>query len=226
MSNGQTVALPQLPPNETIYIRNLSEKTSITSLKRELLQLFAKYGCKEIVAHKNVRMRGQAFVVFETIPEAEKALKDLQGYPIDDKAMLIQFAKSKSDRVVQHNNPAALEQHKAERLARKEARGPLKAATSNKRSTKRAANAKASATDANPPHKILLVQNLPEDITNDVMQAVFGRFAGFRDIRMVPGRNLAFVEYTDDAAAMEAKESTNGVTISEQQLRVTYGKKV
>ena len=223
MAEPTIVALPQLPPNETIYIRNLNEKASLTALKRDLLALFVKYGCKEVIAHKNIRMRGQAFVLFETTAEAEKALKDLQGYPVQEKAMLLQFAKSKSDRTIQKESPAAYEAHKAERLAKKAAKGPLQASTGKK--SKRQGGLRTTATDGNPPHNVLFVQNLPDDITTDVMQAIFGRFAGFRDIRLVPGRNISFVEYADTDAAVLARDSTSGITLSGQQLKVTFGKK-
>lgn len=231
MSETTLLDIPQLPPNETIYIRNLNEKTSITALKRELSNLFSKYGCKEVIAHKNIRMRGQAFVLFDSATEAETAMRDLQGYPLQEKSMLLQFAKAKSDRTVQKNAPDTYKEHKKARLDQKIARGPLKAVKSAngvKKVTKKGTGTKgpSTAADGNPPHKILFVQNLPEDITVDIMQAIFGRFTGFREVRMVPGRKgISFVEYNDDDAAILAKEGTAGMTLSGQQLKVTYGKK-
>ncbi|CCG81211.1 U1 small nuclear ribonucleoprotein usp102 [Taphrina deformans PYCC 5710] len=231
-SAGQSENPQGLPPNETIYIRNLNERIPITSLKRDLSALFAKYGSREIIAHKNIRMRGQAFIVFDQVQEAEKAIRDLQGYPLEDKPMLLQFAKSKSDRTVNRVSPDELEQHKEARIAAKTARGPLKSIAKDSSSTKKpmrkAVGTKPVASaDGNPPHKILFIQNLPEEITVDVMQAIFARYPGFRDVRMVPGRKgIAFVEYGDDESAITAKEGTAGMTLSGQQLKVTYGKKV
>lgn len=228
---AETLDLPQLPPNETIYIRNLNERTSITNLKRELSTLFAKYGSKEVIAHKNIRMRGQAFIVFDGIADAEKAMRDLQGYPLEDKPMLLQYAKSKSDRTVKKDQPEKFEEHKEARLAAKAARGPLKptaeAASSAKRPTKKATTTKQTVpADGNPPHKILFVQNLPDEITVDIMQAIFARYPGFKEVRMVPGRaGIAFVEYNDDDSAITAREGTGGMTLSGQQLKVSYGKK-
>lgn len=224
--------LPQLPANETLYIRNLNERISITALKRDLAALFSKYGLKEVIAHKNIRMRGQAFIVFDQPQDAEKAMRDLQGYPFEDKPMLLQFAKSKSDRTVQRLDPDNFETHKEARLAAKKARGPLQAPQKPTTGTavkkvKRQVNTKpAGPVDANPPHKILFVQNLPEEITVDVMQAIFARYPGFKEVRMVPGRaGIAFTEYVDDENAIVAREGTNGMTLSGQQLKVSYGKK-
>src|ERR1700712_2924176 len=47
-----------------------------------------------------------------------------------------------------------------------------------------------------PPNKILFVQNLPEEYDIDALSAIFGRFEGFREVRLVPGRRgIAFIEY-------------------------------
>lgn len=226
------IDLPQLPPNETIYIRNLNERVSITALKRDLSALFSKYNSKEVIAHKNIRMRGQAFIVFDQVKDAEKAMRDLQGYPFEEKPMLLQFAKAKSDRTIQRIDPETFDAHKEKRLAAKIARGPLQPATrsvaTNKKTTKKQPGAKAAVpADGNPPHKVLFIQNLPEEITVDVMQAIFARYAGFKEVRMVPGRTgIAFVEYVDDDSAITAREGTGGMTLSGQQLKVSYGKKV
>lgn len=148
--------------------------------------------------------------------------------------MLLQYAKAKSDRTVQKTAPETFDEHKEKRLAAKTARGPLKAMTSNnttgttKKTARRQPGSKPIvAADGNPPHKILFIQNLPEEITVDVMQAIFARYSGFREVRMVPGRaGIAFVEYNDDESAITAREGTSGMTLSGQQLKVSYGKKV
>ena len=68
-----------------------------------------------------------------------------------------------------------------------------------------------------PPNKILFVQNLPEDYSVEGLTAIFGRFEGFREVRLVPGRKgIAFVEYEAEAGAISAKESTAGMTLGEE----------
>ena len=47
-------------------------------------------------AKKNLRMRGQAFIVFEDIESAQKAVSSMQGFPFHDKKMRIAFAKVNS----------------------------------------------------------------------------------------------------------------------------------
>jgi RNA recognition motif-containing protein len=76
-----------------------------------------------------------------------------------------------------------------------------------------------------PPNRILFVQNLPDDFDREALTAIFGRFEGFREVRMVPGRSgIAFVEYEAEAGAITAKENTAGMPLKdgEKMMKVTY----
>ena len=92
---------------ETLYIQNLNEKIKITGtyvvtlfrpqftltvhivLKATLRGLFKSYGeVVDVIAHSNLRMRGQAFVSFSSKESAEKALKDVQRFPLYSKPMV------------------------------------------------------------------------------------------------------------------------------------------
>lgn len=74
-----------------------------------------------------------------------------------------------------------------------------------------------------PPNKILFVQNLPDDYDIDALSGVFGRFDGFKEIRLVPGRRgIAFVEYEAEQGAITAKENTAGMSLGDKPIKVTY----
>ena len=76
-----------------------------------------------------------------------------------------------------------------------------------------------------PPNRILFVQNLPDGFDRDELTDIFGRFEGFREVRMVPGRSgIAFVEYEAEAGAITAKENTAGMPLKEgeKMMKVTY----
>jgi hypothetical protein len=76
-----------------------------------------------------------------------------------------------------------------------------------------------------PPNKILFVQNLPDDYDAEAVTAIFGRFDGFREVRLVPGRRgIAFVEYEAEAGAIAAKENTGGMSLNDGAhiIKVTY----
>ena len=76
-----------------------------------------------------------------------------------------------------------------------------------------------------PPNKILFVQNVPDDYGVEGLSAIFGRFEGFREVRLVPGRTgIAFVEYEAEAGAISAKEGTAGMPLGEEGkiIKVVY----
>ncbi len=74
-----------------------------------------------------------------------------------------------------------------------------------------------------PPNKILFLQNVPEEYDVEALTGIFGRFEGFREVRLVPGRRgIAFVEYDAEQGAVAAKENTAGMTLGDKNIKVTY----
>ena len=56
---------PLNPANPTLYVQNLNERVKIPDLKNALYQIFSNYGdLIEVHCKRNIKMRGQAFVVF------------------------------------------------------------------------------------------------------------------------------------------------------------------
>ncbi|KAI9724136.1 MAG: hypothetical protein M1812_000855 [Candelaria pacifica] len=242
------------PPNSTVYVRNLEERIKPTELKEALTEIFSEYGnVIDLIAKKNLKARGQAFVVFDTPEAAERAIKEIQGFELFDKPMLLDYARTRSDATVMNQGDGEeFEAHKRRRLAEKERKQALEAAEAQKklkrpapstapetsttsRPTKatRGAGLKSTNTAAAavvpdeylPPNKILFVQNLPEDYDIDGLSAIFARFEGFKEVRLVPGRKgLAFVEYDAEVGAISAKENTAGMTLGEEGkvVKVTY----
>jgi hypothetical protein len=74
-----------------------------------------------------------------------------------------------------------------------------------------------------PPNKILFIQNIPEDYGVESLTALFARYAGFKEVRTVPGRtNIAFVEYENEQSAIDAKQQTGALVLGEKPIKVTY----
>lgn len=253
----------------------MEERIKVDQLKEALTEIFSEYGnVIDLVAKTNLKAKGQAFVVFDNVEAAERAIKEIQGFELFEKPMLLDFAKTRSDATVRRqDNEEEFEAHRRRRLAekgrrtiscskasrnprlmrcteRKQAHEALEAQKKLKRpaptaggapdaaagrpvKASRGAGLKSSNPSAAavvpdeylPPNKILFVQNLPEDYDVDGLTAVFGRFEGFREVRLVPGRKgLAFVEYEAEAGAISAKENTAGMTlgVDNKVIRVTY----
>ena len=59
-------------------------------------------------------------MVFDDVEAAERALREVQGFELFDKPMILDFAKTRSDATVQREgNAEELEAHKRRRLAEK-----------------------------------------------------------------------------------------------------------
>lgn len=77
-----------------------------------------------------------------------------------------------------------------------------------------------------PPNKILFLRELPDSYGKAELAAIFQRYPGFKEVRLVPGRKgIAFVEYDAEEGAIAAKEATTGMQLEEKAIRVTYQKK-
>ena len=83
--------------------------------------MFSEYGeIIEIVAKTNLKAKGQAFIVFETVESAQKAIEEIQGFELFEKPMQLAFAKTRSDATVKRaGTEEDFESHKRRRLAEK-----------------------------------------------------------------------------------------------------------
>ncbi|KAL5601337.1 hypothetical protein BROUX41_002678 [Berkeleyomyces rouxiae] len=236
------------PPIATVYVQNLEERIKPDALVAALTSIFSEYGTViDVVAKSNLKAKGQAFVVFDDPAAAAKAIEEIQGFELFGKPMRVALARTTSDATVQKSCSAEeVEEHKRQRIADKEkraaeaaeeqrraqaaheggasklARGPTGLKSSNP------AGPAGVADEYLPPNKILFLQNIPDAYDTDALAAVFGRFDGFREVRLVPGRRgLAFVEYESEQNAVAARESTAGMALGDdaKPLKVTYQRK-
>lgn len=72
------------------------------------------------MAKRNLKAKGQAFVVFDDVKAAERAIKEVQGFELFEKPMILDYAKNPSDATVQREgNHDEFDSHKRRRLAEK-----------------------------------------------------------------------------------------------------------
>jgi len=76
-------------PNATLYIKNLNDHVRKDELRSQLYALFATYGkIIDIVASKNAKMRGQAFLVFSDLAGATTAMRACEGMMFYEKPLV------------------------------------------------------------------------------------------------------------------------------------------
>ncbi|KAI9144987.1 hypothetical protein BKA69DRAFT_1052406 [Paraphysoderma sedebokerense] len=246
------------PPNQTIYVNNLNDKIQKDVLKKSLYCFFSPYGrIADIVALKTMKMRGQAFIVFEDIPSATAALRDCQGKLIFDKPMQIGYAKTRSFAVGgptkdQIGKPASLTEQlkkrsredEEEQEEERENEGVVSTGVNDVSKPKEkkqktedgeedgeademdVSDEGEDAEDEELPNKILFLQNLPEDATEEMLAYLFQQYPGYKETRLIPGRSdLAFVEYETDEQAKVAKDVLNGFKLTQDKaMKVGFAK--
>jgi len=251
-------------------VRNLDESVKIPQLVDTLHAIFSAYGnVIDIVAKSSVKRKGQAFVVFDDVESAARAIDEVDGFEVFDKPMKLEFARTTSDATIKRmkgEDSEEFERHKRARLAEKGTTSSFsaisflmarvyglktklgdfiehkQAATASHTAPKPvAADPKAGVPAKGvakpkpatgtvvipdeylPPNKILFIQNIPEDYGVESLTGLFGRYAGFKEVRTVPGRtNIAFVEYENEQSAIDAKQQTGSLTLGDKTIKVTY----
>ncbi|WVQ73528.1 hypothetical protein IAR50_003102 [Cryptococcus sp. DSM 104548] len=230
---------------QTLYLQNLNEKVRIQVMKETLSNLFKPYRpVGPVTAHRNVRMRGQAFVSFPDIETANQARKDVHEFPLYGKPIQIKFARTLADAVVKRTgDEKEFEEHTKKRLEDKKLKrrnNPLRQKAQAKlKSTDPDSAAPAGPSAAKkqriaqmpdeylPPNSVLFVQNLPEGTTSDDLREVFEVHPGLVEIRTIPAKkDIAFVEFADEDSATVAKDALHNFKIDgETKMKVTYARK-
>ena len=84
--------------SRTIYVNNLTEKVKELELKRALYGVFKRFGKISDIHHRRTYyLRGQAWIIFDSIEAAKNAVLQMQGFPLFNKKMRIKFATATSD---------------------------------------------------------------------------------------------------------------------------------
>lgn len=121
------MANPDVRLNHTIYINNLNEKIKKDELKKSLYAIFSQFGqILDILVARNLKMKGQAFVIFKEVNSASNALRSMQGFPFYDKPMRIQYAKIDSDIIAKMKGTYVERDRKKEKKKIKGAEAPKK----------------------------------------------------------------------------------------------------
>lgn len=205
-----------IPPCRTLYVRNLCEKTRKEKLRKLLHDLFSPYGqVTWISASKTIRMRGQAFITLEDVNSATNAMHKLQGINFLNKPMQVQYAKQISDRA------------ESDRAAARNKRRSVASEDLMQVEQQQQQQQPVVEQQMLPPNRILFVENIPKDTSHELLADRFARFAGYVEVRSIPGKEgIAFVEFNSEADAAVAMSGMNAHVLVENEppISVTYAK--
>ncbi|OMH86305.1 U2 small nuclear ribonucleoprotein B'' [Zancudomyces culisetae] len=89
------------------------------------------------------------------------------------------------------------------------------------------AEAESEEEEAEMENNVLFLENLPFEMTTEMLSALFEQYPGFKEVRRIPGKpDLAFVDYETTKYAAEAREVLNGFRITpEKALRISFARR-
>jgi U2 small nuclear ribonucleoprotein B'' len=215
-------------PKATLYVKNIDWKIKKGLLRRALYALFSRHGkVVEIVALRKDGLRGQAFVVMDSVQAATAALQAEQGFTFFGKDLVIDYAKETSDRIARRDGtyvPKAKRQKKAADLSDNDPSDPAPSQGAQEEQPAPPNAEEESESSGAPPSRYLLADGLPPECNNLMLEMLFRQYAGFKEVRM-PRQGLFFIEFEDEPRATVARQGLDGFLITAtQKLRLTYGK--
>lgn len=201
-----------------------------------------------------MKLRGQAFVTFEQQSSATNALRKMHGAEFMGRPINVTYAKSVTDRAaspkfggdstISRKARATKRRSEVEEAARAAAELAEKERTAQVQPPLPGDGVLAA--DEPPPqivvpvvpNQVLFVENLPKEVGEkegakplpvaNVLTDLFSRFAGFVEVRTVPGKDgIAFVEFASEAESAVAMGGLNGHPLgaSAVPMKVTFAKK-
>jgi len=247
MTQSTSTTLAVQNPNPTIYIGNIDWSIKKTLLRKSLYHLFSRYGkLLDIIALRAEGLRGQAWVIFEELPCASSALRELQGIIFFGKPLHIQYSHQLSDLIARREGiPKAQRRNKVIGTEQKLTDKSKAAQATSTEDEHLSSNEDASSSEEEgpnivdddihrkkrsrieeegPPSKILFASNLPNECNDMMIAMLFRQYAGFKECRM-PRPGIAFIEFEDEAHATLAMRNLQGFKLTdEDSLNLSYGK--
>lgn len=200
-----------------------------------------------MVAKSSLKRKGQAFIVFDSEKSTLEAVEEMNGFEMYGKVMKVSRAKTHSDETVKRKAADMFEEHKRKRLtlkgkcalmqwhmawltctdfkrAEEDAKAQANPTVAAEKPRAAKTGAAAVPDEYVRPNKTLFLQNIPKDVDEDDLTTIFERFEGFKEVRLVSVRSVAFAEFENEQFAITAKEATANIPIGAEgkPMKVTY----
>lgn len=167
-------------------------------------------------------LRGQAWVIFESLPAATAALEAERGFVFFGRPLMVNYAKEVSDRVAKRDGTynAKARERRAKRKLEEAGEDGVAKSVKIKLDGGSAAAAPAPETNegsdaqvSNDPSTLLLAKNLPSECNDMMLAMLFRQYSGYKKVNMAAG-NKATIEFETDSQATAALKGLNGFKLS------------
>lgn len=203
-----------LPPNNTIYVNNINEKLKREELVQSLRHVFGQFGkIIDIICYtKILRAKGQAFIVFDQVESATKALTEMQNFMFYNKPIRVSFAKSKSDAIAKRDGSFKPRQKRPREKKTKVKGEPV--AKKLMTESNRQAVAKSN---------ILIVSNLPDDANQTMIQMLFRKYPGYHSVTEPSGGKCRVKFDIESNATISLRAMQGFKFFNNVKLDIAYG---
>lgn len=165
-------------------------------------------------------MRGQAWVIFDSVQAATTALQVENGFQFFGRDLKVQYAKETSDRIAKRDGTYVPKSKRRKPTGN----APSKASSTSATETTTPATDVPPPDASQPPTHILFAQDLPEECNQIMLEMLFRQYAGYKEVR-VPRPGLAFIEFDNEPHATLALQGLNGFKLTTNDtLVLSYGK--
>jgi len=199
-----------LTPNNTIYVNNLNEKLKRDELVQSLRHVFGQFGkILEITCYtKILKAKGQAFIIFDKVESAQKALKEMQNFMFYNKPLRVAYAKTKSDVIAKRDGVFEERQKRPRKEKKTEGQPP----------TKKQQVQMPSA----PKSNMLVVSNLPKEANMTMVKMLFRKYPGFQNVSDT-ANGKCYVTFDSEFNATRAMTGMQGFKFfNQRELTLDY----
>ena len=227
----------------TLYIRNLNEKVSRNTLEANLTEFFKNHGFEpqDIKTFTNIRLRGQAFVTFQSHSECVRSISMLNTSTFLGKPVHIQLSKTDSDHAIEQSfknqfknewrskfegYQAKVKKIRLDKRKASKCHNNRKRRLSTEEMESRVSQKKAKSDKPISANKILLLSKLSSSVTEAGLYELFEKFKGFQNLSLVKIRHVGFVEFKSEIESTECLKSIgNSLNIDGCKCELHYAKK-
>lgn len=196
-----------------------------------LKMVFGQFGkILQITAYtKIMKAKGQAFVAFEDVGAATKALTEMQGFMFYNKPMRVAFAKTKSDAIAKRDGTFKPRPPKKRKMpgGKGDVKGKFSMELKRQRTEAAPQPDYLKPVEQSAPNQTLYIQNLPQDCSDSMVKMLFEQYPGFQQVRLIEGKpGIGFVDFTSEFEAGRAMQALQGIKITPTNpLHITYARK-
>ncbi|EMD49000.1 U1snRNP-specific protein [Entamoeba histolytica HM-3:IMSS] len=201
---------PTIPVSCTLYINNLDQSIKPNRIRDSLNTVFGAYGnVLQVCVRKSLKMRGQAFVIYDTKESAQFAMESLQNHELFDRPMHINYSKVESDIIVKKQGKEITRERKPKQIkvqiekTLEHEESPINQDIEKKESneTKLPPNSPTKYTNNR-----LFIKSVPQNVSKQRLEELFKQQEGFVEVRyiVIKGNAVAFIEFKDEISSEKA----------------------